>query len=142
MTTNKVHTALISYIREVSGKESGELSVRLANMNDAEFTRKMFFNHRGSNDDTRGLRLTNFGLTVMKMYFKGYEQKMPEGVRLMPLHLLYLDQHASMPYYCSNDGFFIFDHHLGIKLKLADGHIEILMEIENVENIMDDKQSS
>jgi hypothetical protein len=133
--TEKVHTALITYIRDAS-VESG--LNKISDWSDEELTKRMFENVRGSRETgIRGLRLTNFGLTLMKSFFKGYEQKMPEGKNLTPLHLLYLDQHASMPYHCNNDGFYIFDHDLGIKMKLADGHIEILMEIENVRSMME-----
>jgi hypothetical protein len=135
--TERVHKAIVAYIREATSETDSKIISKISSWSDEELMRQMFLNLRGNQNGSRGLRLTNFGLTIMKTFFKGYEQKMPDGMTLMPLHLLYLDQHASMPYHCSDEGFCIFDHDLGIKMKLADGHIEILMEIENVQAMME-----
>lgn len=132
MDMNKIHDALISYIREQTEKTSGELSKKFSAMNNNEIIRMMFSNYRGGNELTsRGLRLTQFGLQIMRQYFKGYEITMPDGDKLSQLHVLYLDKNAKMPYYCSQEGYVIYDHNLGIKLKLADGRVGILIEIEN-----------
>ena len=119
-------------MRETAGGE--EICSKLLSMKDEQIVKKMFSNVRGDREDVRGLRLTNFGLTVMKKFFKFYQQKMPSGKRLMPLHLLYLDQHASMPYFCSDEEFIMFDHQLGLKIKLADGNMDIVMDIANVKS--------
>jgi hypothetical protein len=92
--------------------------------------RMMFSNYRGQ-IIAKGFRLNSFGLEVMKTYFEHLEVKMPEGEKLLPSHLLYLDKTATQPYYCDGSGFVFFDSRMGIKLKLADGKIKILLEIEN-----------
>jgi hypothetical protein len=86
----------------------------------------MFSNYRGS----RGLRLTRFGLQVMRCYFKGYEIKVPEDEELQPMHLIFLDGRAKLPYYCEKGEIVVYDHMLGVKLRLVDGRLSTLMEIE------------
>jgi hypothetical protein len=131
--TDRVHHALVAYIRDVVNEDNTELHEKFLSLSDEQIIRMMFSNYRAKGaGSSRGLRLTKFGLQIMKNYFQGYECKMPEGTKLLPLHLLYLDSKASMPYYCSNEeGFVIYDRYLGTKLKLADGKISTLMEIES-----------
>lgn len=126
---NKIHSALIDYIREQTEKEGGELYKKFSSMTDETVIRMMFGNFRGKSE--RGMRLTNFGLQVMKRYFEGYEITMPSDIKLRTIHMIYLDQKAALPYYCSIEGFVIYDRDLGTKLKLADGKIDTLIEIES-----------
>jgi len=128
---NRIHATLILYLREQTTKDGGELAAKFASLSDETIVRMMFSNYRGR-EDSRGLRLTKFGLQVMKRYFKGCEIDMPSGEKLQALHLLYLDSKCTMPYYCGDDGFVLYDQQLGIKLKLADGRINTLIEIESV----------
>ncbi len=127
---NQMHTALISYIREAAKQDGGELAVKFSSVNDEQMVRMMFLNYRGK-ENARGLRLTKFGFTVMKRYFRGYEVPMPKDEKLQPLHMLYLDNRTTTPYYCSGDAFVFYDAKLAIKLKLADGRISTLIEIES-----------
>lgn len=86
----------------------------------------MFSNYRGG----RGLRLTQFGLQVMRCYFQGYEIKVPDDEDMQPVHLIFLDGKAKMPYYCGKGEIVVYDYVLGTKLRLVDGRLSILMQIE------------
>ena len=131
---NKIHTTLITYLREETSADESKLALKLKsmliNMSEEAIIRLMFFNYRGRDDATDGLRLTNFGRQIMKYFFKGYEVTMPVDELLLPSHIIYIDHNATMPYYIDVDGFLIYDHHLGIKLKLADGRVSTLIEME------------
>ncbi len=76
------------------------------------------------------MRLTHFGLQVMRAYFKGYEIKVPDDEHMQPVHLIFLDGRAKMPYYCGNGEIVVYDYVLGTKLRLVDGRLSTLMEIE------------
>ena len=110
---------------------TSELALKFAGITDEAMVRHMFSNYRKHDEDNRGLRLTKFGLQIMKQYFRGFEILMPDGEKLKPSHLLYLDKKSVMPYYCDSAGFTVYDHNLGIKLKLADGKISTLIDIES-----------
>ena len=130
---NPIHCALVRYIRDyTSGTTTmdGALAQRLAAFSDEQLVRHMFSSFRGGSKDTRGMRLTNFGLQLMKRYFRGYEIAMPADETLQAAHMIYLDRNATMPYYCSSDGFVLYEDQLGIKLKLADGRVATLLDIE------------
>jgi hypothetical protein len=124
---NEIHAAIVSHIREVNKAQDNPVMARqFDSLTDEEFIRQMFLNYRGS----RGLRLTKFGVMVMQRYFKGYEIKVPEVEEWSPKYLTFLDQKSKMPYYCDKKMIVMFDHVLGVKLRLVDGMISILMEIE------------
>lgn len=126
---NTIHTAVLAYIRESAQGEQSDMAATFAAKDDAALVRMMFSSYRGK-DSPRGLRLSQFGLNVMKKYFRGYEIPMAEGEKLQASHLLYLDAKATMPYYCDAKGFVIYDQALGTKLKLAGGRVAVLIEIE------------
>lgn len=97
-------------------------------MSDEQIVRCMFTNYRGE----RGLRLTNFGLQIMRGYFRGYETTIPEDETISPMHLVFLDDRATMPYYLDTEKriIVVYDRMLGVKLRLVDGRLSILLEIE------------
>lgn len=121
---NKIHKTIIAHIRE-SIKDIEEFIPFMA-LTDEQIIRRMFSNYRGA----RGLRLTQFGVETMRQFFKGYEIKVPEDEKLQPLHLIFLDRSAKMPYYCGDKEIVIYDPVLAVKLRLLDGRISLLMEIE------------
>lgn len=99
-------------------------------LTDEQIICQMFSNYR----NTRGLRLTRFGLQVMRHYFKGYDIKVPDDEEIQPMHLIFLDGRAKMPYYCGSGEIVVFDYLLGVKLRLVDGRLSTLMEIEIEDN--------
>jgi len=126
---NQIHLTLIEYIREQTKINGGELAQKLSTISDESMVRMMFSNYRGK-EKAKGLRLTKFGLEVMNRYFKSYQIKIPEGMQMQAQHLLYLDKKAKMPYYYSNTDIIIYENELGIKLKLADGSIDTMIQID------------
>lgn len=122
---NQIHHAIISYIRE-NNKSSSEEILSFMALSDEQIAHRMFLNYRGS----RGLRLTSFGLQIMQNHFKGYEISIPEDEKIQPLHLIFLDGKARMPYYCGDGKIVVYDYMLGVKLRLVDGRLSILMEID------------
>jgi hypothetical protein len=100
-------------------------------MKDEQVVRRMFRNFRGRDNDARGLRLTNFGKEVMTFYFKPYEITAKDGRKPADMELVYLDRRAKLPYYIEDNGNIVmFDPELGIKLKLADGDIRVLIAMD------------
>ena len=130
---NKIHTSLLNHIRESLAAEDNPLVGKMIDgKSDEQIIRMMFSNFRGRAEAARGLRLTNFGVTVMRTYFQGYEIER-EGKKVGPMELVYLDKKARLPYWIDDQGNVVmFDPELGIKLKLADGDITILMEMDAV----------
>lgn len=123
---NKVHAAIIASLRERSRDHSGAVHEQLSAMNDEQIARKVFRNYRSD----RGLRLTNFGLQMMKTCYRSYDVDLIGEKRTSP-ELLYLDRNATLPYYLQGDHLILFESDLGIKIKMADGSIGRLIAIES-----------
>lgn len=129
---NSVHRFLVSYIRKAVAEDRSPLLRLLTDQTDEQVAHKMFKNMRGRGTKAKGLLLSHMGLRLMENYFKSYEISRPENKGIGPRDLLYLDHKAKLPYYIKQDGDLImFDPDLGIKLKLADGDISILMESDS-----------
>lgn len=115
---SQIHNIIISYIREQD--ES------FASLTDEQMMQRMFYNYR----DGQGLRLSQSGAETMCQYFKIYEIKVPDNEETKALHLMFLDSNARMPYYCGKHEIVVYDHVLGVKLRLVDGRLSSLMNIE------------
>ena len=124
---NSVHKFVIDYIRKQSLEDQGELGSKFAEWSDERMVRTMFSNFR----DQRGLRLTKYGLEIMKLYFRGCEVAIPEGASPHAKEIIYLDENAKLPYYCAMGSYVFYDLVFGVKVKLADGRIRTLIEIED-----------
>lgn len=127
---NPVQSAVVGQIRDRIVSTGGKGAAHFATLTDEEVVRIMFSNYRGRDAAARGLRLTNIGLGLMKQYFKAYEIDLPKGHKVHNREVIYLDKKATLPYYFSDEKVVLFESTLGIKLKLADGDIRILMEID------------
>lgn len=127
---SKLHSALLQKIRdEAASKGDEKLATQFGKLTDDKLAQKIFANFRGA-DASRGLRLTKFGVEIMKKYFWFFAIPLPEGAAVKPKTLLYLDRRATMPYYVSNEGYVVFERDLGFKLKLAEGNMDVVREIE------------
>ena len=120
---NAIHRAILEFIREVSDPKLAALAA----LTDEQIVQRMFFNHRGF----RGVRLTQFGLQIMQGYFEAYAVKVPKDEVVKPAHLIFLDDHAVLPYYCGDGRIVVFDAELGVKLRLVDGRLSVLVSIES-----------
>ena len=130
---NKVHQFLVDYIREAALKEETPATKLLEGRNDLEIVRKMFKNYRGKGERARGLRLSNYGIALMRLFFRAYEIKLPEGNTFGPPAILYLEHRSKLPYYISDTGeLTMFDADLSIRLKLCDGDIRTLIEMDGL----------
>lgn len=137
---NKVHSALVTYLRNAMDQNdsgaSSPMTKVLKSKSDEQIVRMMFMNFRGRENSTRGLRLTNLGLQIMLGYFRAYDVEASDTGApkdLTPEQLLYLDRKAKLPYHVSETGHIIvFDQELGIKLMLADGDIDVLVEMDDM----------
>lgn len=127
---NDIQRTILKHIRSAISDPS------LKNLEDDKLVRMIFFNFRGgSKENARGLRLTNFGLQILQGIFQFVEIKFPEGHKLNIPEILYFDHRASLPYYISDDHVVVFEAELGMKLKLADGDVDTLMDIEGSDKI-------
>lgn len=132
------HRAILDILRKRTTEDANPLGVPLAAMSDDEAMRHLFRNYRGGGGAPRGLHLTEEGLQLMKCYFRPYEIRTPPnhcyqtGNGRFPKvrHLVYLDKNAQLPYFCNAECVILFELGLGTKLKLADGDIQTLIEME------------
>ena len=132
-----IHHKIVSTLRERLADDNSEMHTHFVGFSDEQLFHKIFHNYRGT-DMPKGLRLTWLGYSMIKTYFKEHPVDVPEGYRLGFLDLLYLDNRAKMPYYIgrgeNDDGgtmLVVFESKLGILLKLADGMISNLRDMES-----------
>jgi hypothetical protein len=128
---HRVHSSIISYLREMNARDAHPSLKKFDTMTDEQIVRLMFQNFRGRDKTARGLRLTNHGLEIMRAFFQAYEIESCDGRRPGSSELVYLDRRAKLPYHIQENGSLVmFDPELGIKLKLADGDIRTLIEMD------------
>lgn len=77
-----------------------------------------------------GLRLTHYGLQLLQCHFQSCRIDVPDNELHRPSLLVFLDAVAKMPYYCGGVYLVVFDHLLGYKLRLVEGRISTLKQIE------------
>jgi hypothetical protein len=132
------HALIVAHLREQLSKDKHELEKHLVGFTDEQVFHKLFYSYRGKDSPPKGLRLTWLGYTMVSRYFQSYEVAMPENYKIGSLDLLYLDSRSKMPYYIGrgedeNGGTIlaVFESKLGIMLKLADGMISNLRDMES-----------
>jgi hypothetical protein len=133
-----VHAKLLALLREKLAADKHPLNKHVDGFSDQQVYHKLFHSFRGTSDTPKGLRLTWLGLTLLSLYFRGYPLTVPKDYTLGTLDLLYLDNRAKMPYYIGHgegeEGetiFVVFEAKLGILIKLADGMISNLRDMES-----------
>jgi hypothetical protein len=104
------------------------LDEQIATWNDAQMVRQMFANYRSDS----GLRLTQLGDQLMRTCFQNFEFKNCEE-SMQPSHLMFLDRHAKMPYFCDPTKIVIYDPLFATRLRLVGGRIATLMEIDTTD---------
>lgn len=129
---NKVHSAIIAHLRQSSREAETTLHEHLETLTDEQVVKLMFSSVRGRGETARGLRLTNSGLQMMMDHFRYFEVLFPAERNIKTNELIYLDRRARLPYFCSSKKLVLFETELGMKLKLWDGDIARLCEIESV----------
>lgn len=132
-----IHTRIIAYLREQVQKPDAPCAEYFTDRTDAQMMRTIFFSFRGG-EEPRGLRLSPTGFSILTKFFRPYDITLPDGYRIGSADMLWLDAKADWPYYIGfgvdhggANKLYVFDHKLGIKLKLADGAISNLREIED-----------
>jgi hypothetical protein len=121
---NQVHTAIIAHIRS---RVIDTLATQLGGWSDEQMLRQMFSNYR----DGRGLRLTRFGQQLMGSYFQFY--KFDLDAALQPAQLMFLDARGKMPYFCNESEIDIYDPAFAVRLRLVNGQVATLMEIDTID---------
>lgn len=129
---NEIHRFVLNHVRASYETQTGLIAKKLSALSDDHLIRMMFASYRGKND-AKGLRLTNFGMQVLRSVFMCYEIKLPDEHTLKAPEILYLDHRATLPYFVSNEKIVVFETELGMKIKLADGDINTLIEIEGIQ---------
>lgn len=126
-----IHAAVVAYLKGAAVKRGDtELADAFANMGDHRVARMIFSNMRAVEGVWHGLRLSKTGLEIMRRYFQSVEVAMADGKRLSHRNVLYLDGRAKMPYYASGEGYTLFETKLAISLKLAEGCVDTLREMD------------
>ncbi len=133
-----VHLKLVNSLRSSVSKDSNELGVHIIDVPDDQACYKIFHSYRSRGGTPQGLRLTPLGLNLFSHYFRAYQIEVPDGYKLGTLDLLYLDKRARMPYYIgygeTDEGtvkLIVFESKLAIILKLADGMVSNLRDMES-----------
>ena len=140
-----VHQQIIDHLRIAVAADANPLRIHLDGFDDTEVSHKLFQSFRKRGDDPIGMRLKWLGLQLLSCYFRPYDIPIPEDYVLGSKDLLWLDRRAKMPYYIgrgeeSKDSkggkdtspirLVVFDAKLGVYLKLADGMISTLRDME------------
>jgi len=128
---NTVHAAVIKHIRSVFANGSEKSAEYFLSLKDDQMMRLMFSSVRNDSGKTRGMRLTNSGLEIMKSCFQFFDVPREAGLDINNNELLYLDRRAKLPYYIDASRVVVFESDLGMLLKLADGSIHTLMQIDS-----------
>jgi hypothetical protein len=131
------HARIVDHLREAVAKDNNTLGKHLVGFTNDQVFHKLFHSFRGK-DAPKGLRLSWLGLKLLSAYFQSYDVPVPEDYRLGFRDLLYLDARAKMPYYIGRGEdengavkLIVFEAKLAIILKLADGMVSTLREMES-----------
>ena len=131
------HERIVRFLRESVAKDSSPLAQHLDGYSDEQVYHKIFYSYRGKGGPPKGLRLSWLGLEMLSTYTQSFDIEVPEGYKIGSHDLLWLDGKAKMPYYIGygerEDGrprLVVFEAKLGITLKLADGMISNLRDME------------
>jgi len=132
------HAQIVQFLRDSVAKDNNDLGKHLRGFTDEQVFHKIFQSYRGKDAAPKGLRLTWLGYQLLSAYTQSFEVAMPEQYRLGSRDLLYLDARAKLPYYIGRgedpEGgtrLVVFESKLGIMLKLADGMISNLRDMES-----------
>ena len=131
-----VHATLVQFIKEVTEKDKNPLADALDQCSEYQIYRKIFKNYRNIGIQ-KGFELTWLGFNLFKSYFSVYEVIIPLEEKIRAYDILYLDKKATMPYYIQRESYdglkkiLTFDAQLALMLKLADGRISNLRELES-----------
>ncbi len=91
----------------------------------------VFMSYRENGGSSKGLRLSDSGLQLMRACFKSIDIPFTPQIyrREMPLaHILYLDRVSNMPYWVDRRLLCTFDSDLAMMLRLGDGLIQTLID--------------
>lgn len=118
------HLAILAQVRAAS--LTLEMTLMIAQWDDAQLARRLFFNYR----DGKGLRLTRFGHQVLQHCFACFDFELGSGESLHPQQMLFLDRRARLPYYCDAERLAVYDPLFAVQLRLVDGRVATLIEID------------
>jgi hypothetical protein len=124
-----VHAALVNAIRKAQALTPKPAATNTMTMTDDEVIRMMFTNVRGSQQDMRGLQLSQGGLAIMKSFFKSYPVAFPDQQVFSSRHILYLDRMCKMPWSADNTlpvTITFFEPDLAMRAKLV-GDLDVLL---------------
>lgn len=144
---SEFHSSIIKLLADFALKAKDDAINKLLTTEPEEkLARKIFLSFRNDEQhNSKGLRLTKFGVELMKRYFKYSEIPVTSKDETLKVKiLLYLDRVAKMPYYIGGTGksslsktnkpikinefYILFETELAIKMKLAEGNLEIFVE--------------
>ena len=93
--------------------------------------RRVFYSYRGSVSETaRGLRLTSFGLEILKRGFESYPIDFRKGYKINAKELMLLDRMCRMPYWLDlvAPKLVVFDRLFATHAALAGGDIALMSQ--------------
>jgi hypothetical protein len=116
-------------IRSTLTAQNNPLLSMVETLSTEDICKLIFYSFRGTDDNVKGLRLSNDGLILTKTCFKSYEfPEQGRGTRVKLPHLLYLDRISTFPYFINAKLFVTFDSELAMMLRLSDAKIETLIQ--------------
>jgi hypothetical protein len=122
------HLAIVAYLKSAIKESAPHFNKFIEEKTDAEIMRFLFHSFRDK-DAPKGMRLSSIGNTIISTFFASYEIDIPEGTRLGPHELLFLDATCKFPYYIGRgeaEGrtrMIVFESELAVMLKMVSGDV-------------------
>jgi hypothetical protein len=121
------HLKVIAVLKKLQAENQNPLCLDLELDTDDVLMRKMFLNFRGGDpENTRGLRLTDYGLMTMRCFLKSYDIELQSDYRPKPRHVIYLDRNCRMPWHMKTNHLILFEAEMALKAKLV-GDLDLLV---------------
>jgi len=106
--------------------DTQELVQKFKNYSIEDACHLFFGNYRSK---SKGVKLSSSGVSVLKLYYKSYEIRIPKHVRILNKHLLFLDRFLKFPYYLKRSSIILFDGTDAFNLKMVKGDLDLLIEM-------------
>jgi len=105
-------------ILHIRSKANKKISAKLDSITDQDLCKRMFYSPKSN-------RLTQFGIELMKGFFKEYIIIRQNNLITIN-EILYLDKACKLPYFLSRDKIVVFETEIAVILTLVEGNISKL----------------
>ena len=120
---DRLHAVILAHVR--ARLVATPMQATVADWTDDQLVRRMFCNYR----DGRGMRLTALGHQLLQYCFEHHSFPY-NGEPISPTELMFLDARVKLPFFRSERELALYDTMFAVRLRLVDGNIRTLMEID------------